>query len=79
MPFGKLTAEWRRLPSTKEHIKIYLGMGDAHSHKISDLTTVTYGTNSCTWFHKDVALKFARWLSYVRVNSRVLGKELNQI
>lgn len=62
-PFGKLPAEWRRLPSTKEYIKKYLAMGLSHSHNISELIKVTYGTNSCTWFHEDIALEFARWLS----------------
>ena len=29
----------------------------------SDLYQVTYGDGGGTWFHEDVALEYARWLS----------------
>lgn len=59
-PFGKRTAEWLRLPSTKEFIAtleaIKTPMGKSH-------TFVETINGIGTWLHEDVALEFARWLS----------------
>lgn len=59
-PFGKRTAEWLRLPSTKEFIAtleaIKAPMGKSH-------TFVETINGIGTWLHEDVALEFARWLS----------------
>lgn len=59
-PFGKRTAEWLRLPSTKEFIAtleaIKAPMGKSH-------TLVETINGIGTWLHEDVALEFARWLS----------------
>lgn len=59
-PFGKRTAEWLRLPSTKEFIAtleaIKAPMGKSHSF-VETINGIG------TWLHEDVALEFARWLS----------------
>lgn len=59
-PFGKRTSEWLRLPSTKDFLtvldSIKSPMGKSHR-----LVETINGIG--TWFHEDVALEFARWLS----------------
>lgn len=59
-PFGKRTSEWLRLPSTKAFLTVLESikspMGKSHR-----LVEAINGIG--TWFHEDVALEFARWLS----------------
>lgn len=62
-PFGdsKRAKNWLLLNSTKEYIDI---LSKGRNLPLADLVQVTKGgNNSGTWFHEDVALEFARWLS----------------
>ena len=56
--FGKRPAAWLRLPSTVTFMAALGTMRKSHS-----LTQTIEGTNGGTWFHEDVAIEFARWLS----------------
>lgn len=56
--FGKRPAEWQRLPSTLDFLTAYEAMGKSHRSE-AIRTEVGVGT----WFHEDIALEFARWLS----------------
>lgn len=62
-PFGdsKRPKNWLALNSTQEFLRVLSEGRNLPSDK--HLVTVTYGNNGCTWFHEDVALEFARWLS----------------
>lgn len=62
-PFGdsKRAKNWLTLNSTKEFLDI---LSKGRNLPLTDLVQVTKGgTNPGTWFHEDVALEFARWLS----------------
>ena len=62
-PFGehKRPQQWLRTSQSQEFIE---ELSKAHICALADLVQVKYGgTNSGTWFHEDVALEFARWLS----------------
>lgn len=66
--FGKLPNEWLRLDSTKEYIaeltNFLLRENPAiRSEDFSLLKTQRGRHNSGTWFHPDLAVSFARWLS----------------
>lgn len=57
-PFSKRPGKWLELPSTKEFILAL------QTIRFSDsLIKTLEGKNGGTWFHEDVALEFARWLS----------------
>ena len=57
-PFSKRPAKWLELPSTKEFLSAL------QTIRFSDsLIQTIEGKNGGTWFHEDVALEFARWLS----------------
>jgi phage antirepressor YoqD-like protein len=65
-PFGKRPSKWLELPSTKDFLK---ALSDVRK---SDITLVytkkgnfSNDEEQGTWFHEDVALEFARWLSPV--------------
>ena len=63
-PFGKTPWKWLELPSTKKFI---CAMSDFRSLAENELVvSVRGGVNveeRGNWFHEDVALEFARWLS----------------
>lgn len=64
--FGKKTHDWMRLPSTIEFIN---ELTEARKSLFVDTQLVITKkggvdlTHQGTWFHEDVALEFARWLS----------------
>ena len=57
-PFGKRPAKWLELPSTIEFLTELRNV-----RKSDNLIRSFRGKNGGTWFHEDVALEFARWLS----------------
>ena len=59
-PFGKRPTFWLNNQSTKEFLSELSGVRNLTP---SDLVRVTNGDNGGTWFHEDVAIEFARWLS----------------
>ena len=63
-PFGKQPVFWLNNQYTKEFLKELTELRNLSS---ADLVIVTKGGNNKnaqgTWFHEDVALEFARWLS----------------
>lgn len=60
-PFNKATKDWLKTAQTKEYLDI---LSKGRKIPLADLVQVTKGgTNPGTWFHEDVALEFARWLS----------------
>lgn len=62
-PFGdnKKPAKWLRTDAADEFIKT---LSKVQKCPLADLQRVSKGgNNSGTWFHKDLALEFARWLS----------------
>lgn len=65
--FGKVPSKWLELPSTKDFLK---ALGDIRKSDITRLVITkkgnySDGTEQGTWFHKDVAIEFTRWLSPV--------------
>jgi hypothetical protein len=63
---------WLRLPSTKNFLNELSKVRNSHLEEsakgrnlpLADLVQIKRGgTNPGTWFHEDVALEFARWLS----------------
>nr|DAF49544.1 MAG TPA: KilA protein [Siphoviridae sp. ct4085] len=62
-PFGdsKRAKNWLILNSTNEFLSV---LSKGRNLPLTDLVQVTKGgSNPGTWFHEDVALEFARWLS----------------
>ena len=60
-PFNKVTKDWLKTAQTKEYLDI---LSKGRKIPLTDLVQVTKGgANPGTWFHEDVALEFARWLS----------------
>lgn len=63
-PFGKFPWKWLELPSTKEYIR---ALSENRSLAYNQLVVSIKGGNDTSkrgnWFHEDVALEFARWLS----------------
>ena len=62
-PFGdgKRAKNWLILNSTNEFLSV---LSKGRNLPLADLVQVTKGgSNPGTWFHEDVALEFARWLS----------------
>lgn len=63
-PFGKFPWKWLELPSTKEYIR---ALSENRSLAYNQLVVSVKGGNDTlkrgNWFHEDVALEFARWLS----------------
>jgi len=77
-PFGKRSADWLRLPNTLDFINTLLRLkpkcdnltlADNQQNNTMNLYygglvfTQRGGNSAGTWFHEDVALEFARWLS----------------
>lgn len=63
-PFGKRPAKWLELPTTNEFLSTLTTIRKSDSEKY--VLTINGGTTEKgkgTWFHEDVALEFARWLS----------------
>ncbi len=57
-PFSKRPAKWLELPSTSQFIEALIAV------RKSDRSKLVNSINGAgTWFHEDVALEFARWLS----------------
>lgn len=57
-PFGKRPAKWLELPATSQFIDALIAI------RKSDRSKLVKNVNGVgTWFHEDVALEFARWLS----------------
>lgn len=60
-PFGKQPVFWLNNQSTKDFIN---ELAKLRNLSLTDLVQVIKGGNNPgTWFHEDVALEFARWLS----------------
>ena len=63
-PFGKFPWKWLELPSTKEYIR---ALSENRSLAYNQLVVSVKGGDDTSkrgnWFHEDVALEFARWLS----------------
>jgi len=58
--FGKLPAEWLRLPDTEEYLTVlaeHLNVGKSHN-----LVRTSRGRNGGTWLHPKLAVRFAQWL-----------------
>lgn len=78
-PFGnsKKPRFWLRTQQAKDLLKVVSKM---HKCNLNDLQIVKYGGNNPgTWFHEDLALLFAQWLSpefYLACNTKL--KELLQ-
>ena len=63
-PFGKRPAKWLELPSTKEFLSSLATIRKSDSEKyVLTINGCTTEKGKGTWFHEDVALEFARWLS----------------
>lgn len=63
-PFEKRPAKWLELPSTKEFLTTLSTIRKSDSDRL--VLTINGGTKERgkgTWFHSDVAIEFARWLS----------------
>lgn len=59
--FGKKPVDWLRFEQSKRYID---ALSVVRNHTTADLVRVKQGgTNQGTWFHEDVAIEFARWLS----------------
>lgn len=61
--FGKEPYEWLRLQSAKDFIKTLYQIRGINSAESAEFIRTVDGRNCGTWFHEDVALEFARWLS----------------
>jgi phage antirepressor YoqD-like protein len=60
-PFGKRVQHFLSTDQTKEFLNV---LSQSRNIGFADLVQVSKGgTNPGTWFHEDVALEFARWLS----------------
>lgn len=62
-PFGKRVYDWMITQQSKEFIRV---LSETRNLASADLMKVTKGgdvSNQGTWFHKDVAIEFARWLA----------------
>lgn len=60
-PFGKRAVDWLRNDQVQEFIS---ALSKVRKCTLADLVQVTKGgSGRGTWFHEDVALEFARWLS----------------
>ena len=57
---GKEPNYWLKTQAGKDFIN---AMTESRNLDSSDLQQVTYGDGGGTWFHEDVALEYARWLS----------------
>lgn len=64
-PFGKRPVDWLNLSSTKEFLA---AISNVRKSNICELVITKQGSSvngGGTWFHEDVAIEFARWLSPV--------------
>lgn len=79
-PFGKEAKHWLVNQTTKEYIE---ELANVRNLTFADLVQVKQGSpdnGGGTWFHEDVAMEFARWLSpafAIWCNDRI--KELMQV
>ena len=62
-PFGKRPAEWLRLPSTVSFLETLGQYGKIPQADNQLVKTTKGGIKPGTWFHKYVAMEFARWIS----------------
>ncbi len=60
-PFDKRPIDYLRLPSTNELIKAIVRKSHIAENQL--VITERGGLNPGTWFHEDIALDFAQWLS----------------
>lgn len=71
--FGKEPYGWLRLQSTKDYLDALIkfkskretpqNLRSLENNQSLNLIQTTEGKNGGTWFHEDVAIEFARWLS----------------
>lgn len=59
--FGKRPADWLELHSTEEYLATLLEVRNCE--EMSQFIKTAKGSDGGTWFHEDVAIEFARWLS----------------
>lgn len=74
-PFGKRTRDWLVTQQANDLLKALTEAGNLASADLQKV--VRGGTNQGTWFHEEVALLFAQWLSpefYIACNRKL--KEL---
>ena len=62
-PFGKQPYEYLRLPSTNELIKAVTGKSRIGESQLVRKERGGANGGGATWFHEDIALDFAQWLS----------------
>ena len=60
--FNKHPVDWQRLPSTQSLLDTITEVRKSH---IGNFIVISRGGNARggTWFHRDIAIEFARWLS----------------
>jgi len=76
-PFDKRPAKWLELPSTQSFLT---NLSDIRKMDITSLVKTirgnfSDGSEQGTWFHRDVAIEFARWLNPafgIWCNNRIL-------
>lgn len=71
-PFDKFPYDWLRLQSSKDFLSALVSIRgfnyedrDINYEESSQFIKTIEGRNGGTWFHEDVAIEFARWLSPV--------------
>jgi hypothetical protein len=64
-PFGKRVNDWLQLLTTTSFLKILLNTRKSGNSDYQPVITVrgNPASGGGTWFHEDVALEYARWLS----------------
>lgn len=69
-PFDKFPYDWLRLQSSKDFLSALVSIrglnyedGGINYEESSQFIKTIEGRNGGTWFHEDVAIEFARWLS----------------
>lgn len=62
-PFGKRVVKWKEKKRTKDFLRSYLKVRKTDLRGLDDVIVTTYGNQGSTWFHEDIAMEFARWLS----------------
>lgn len=69
-PFDKFPYDWLRLQSSKDFLSALVSIcgfnyedRDINYEESSQFIKTIEGRNGGTWFHEDVAIEFARWLS----------------
>jgi hypothetical protein len=64
-PFGKRVNDWLQLLTTTSFLKILLNTRKSGNSDYQPVITIrgNPASGGGTWFHEDVAIEYARWLS----------------